>query len=240
MHKLLIANRGEIAVRIARTAAEMGLATVAVFSEDDAASLHTRKADAAVGLKGSGPAAYLDIAQVVAAAKDAGCDAVHPGYGFLSENAAFARACAAAGLVFVGPEPDALELFGDKGRARTLAQALSVPVLAGTDGPTTLEDALAFLKGEGNGAVMVKAVAGGGGRGMRPVTSADDLPAAYERCASEAKAAFGNGDLYVERFLPHARHIEVQVLGDGRSAVHLWDRECSLQRQRQKLVEIAP
>jgi acetyl/propionyl-CoA carboxylase alpha subunit/acetyl-CoA carboxylase carboxyltransferase component len=240
VRKLLIANRGEIAVRIARTAAEMGIATVAVFSQDDAASLHTKKADEAVGLKGSGPGAYLDIAQVVEAAKAAGCDAVHPGYGFLSENAAFARACAAAGLTFVGPDPQALELFGDKGRARTLAQALSVPVLAGTNGPTTLKDAQAFLEGEGHGAVMVKAVAGGGGRGMRPVTSADDLPAAFERCASEARAAFGNGDLYVERFLPHARHIEVQVLGDGRAAVHLWDRECSLQRQRQKLVEIAP
>ena len=240
MRKLLIANRGEIAVRIARTAAEMGIATVAVFSEDDATSLHTRKADEAVGLKGSGPAAYLDIAQVVDAARGAGCDSVHPGYGFLSENAAFARACAAAGLTFVGPEPEALELFGDKGRARTLAQALGVPVLVGTDGPTSLEDALDFLSGPGQGAVMVKAVAGGGGRGMRPVTSPHDLPAAFERCASEAKAAFGNGDLYVERFLPHARHIEVQVLGDGRAAVHLWDRECSLQRQRQKLVEIAP
>jgi acetyl/propionyl-CoA carboxylase alpha subunit/acetyl-CoA carboxylase carboxyltransferase component len=236
--KLLIANRGEIAVRIARTAAEMGIATVAVYSEDDAASLHTRKADEAVGLKGSGPAAYLDIAQMVAVAKDAGCDAVHPGYGFLSENAAFARACEAAGIAFVGPTPETLELFGDKGRARALAQQCGVPVLAGTDGPTSLEEAKAFFAK--HGPVMVKAVAGGGGRGMRPVETAAELESAFQRCASEAKAAFGNGDLYVERFLPEARHIEVQIVGDGASVSHLWDRECSLQRQRQKVVEIAP
>ncbi|WP_394764210.1 carboxyl transferase domain-containing protein [Phenylobacterium sp.] len=241
MKTLLIANRGEIAVRIARTAAEMGVATVAVYSEDDAASLHTRKADRAVGLKGSGPAAYLDIEQVVAAALAAGCDAVHPGYGFLSENAAFAQACAAAGLTFIGPTPETLALFGDKGRARALAQVAGVPVLPGTDGPTSLEDAKAFFAslGEG-GAVMVKAVAGGGGRGMRPVMQPADLPSAYERCASEANAAFGNGDLYVEQFLPRARHIEVQMVGDGVTVSHLWDRECSLQRQRQKVVEIAP
>jgi acetyl/propionyl-CoA carboxylase alpha subunit/acetyl-CoA carboxylase carboxyltransferase component len=238
LQKLLIANRGEIAVRIARTAAEMGIATLAVFSEDDAASLHTRKADEALALKGSGPAAYLDIDQIVSAAKHAGADAIHPGYGFLSENAAFARACAAAGLTFVGPTPETLELFGDKGRARLLAQSCGVPILAGTDGPTTLDKAQAFFAA--NGPVMVKAVAGGGGRGMRPVERAEDLAQAFERCASEAKAAFGNGDLYVERFLPKARHIEVQILGDGRSVSHLYDRECSLQRQRQKVVEIAP
>jgi acetyl/propionyl-CoA carboxylase alpha subunit/acetyl-CoA carboxylase carboxyltransferase component len=240
LQKLLIANRGEIAVRIARTAAEMGIATVAVYSQDDAASLHTRKADEAHGLKGSGPAAYLDIAGVVAAAKAMACDAVHPGYGFLSENAAFARACAEAGLIFVGPTPETLELFGDKGRARALAQQCDVPVLPGTDGPTTLAQAKAFFEGPGHGAVMIKAVAGGGGRGMRPVVQPTDLEAAYERCASEAKAAFGNGDLYLERFMPHARHVEVQIVGDGKAVGHLWDRECSLQRQRQKVVEIAP
>ncbi|RAK59000.1 carbamoyl-phosphate synthase large subunit [Phenylobacterium hankyongense] len=238
MKKLLIANRGEIAVRIARTAAEMGIATVAVFSEDDAASLHTRKADEAVALTGSGPAAYLDVAQVVGVALAQGCDAVHPGYGFLSENAAFARACAEAGLTFVGPTPETLELFGDKGRARALAQQCSVPVLAGTNGPTSLSDAQAFVAA--HGPVMVKALAGGGGRGMRPVLAAEELEAAFERCASEARAAFGNGDLYVEQFLPRARHVEVQIVGDGASVSHLWDRECSLQRQRQKVVEIAP
>lgn len=238
MKKLLIANRGEIAVRIARTAAEMGIATVAVFSEDDAASLHIKKADEAVGLKGAGPAAYLDMGQVVQAAKDASCDTVHPGYGFLSENAAFARACAEAGLTFVGPSPETLELFGDKGAARALAQRCGVPVSPGTDGPTTLAEAEAFLAT--HGALMVKAVAGGGGRGMRPVEAVETLEREWARCQSEARAAFGNGDLYVERFLPHARHIEVQVVGDGARVAHLWDRECSLQRQRQKVVEIAP
>ncbi|THD77143.1 MAG: carbamoyl-phosphate synthase large subunit [Phenylobacterium sp.] len=239
--KLLIANRGEIAVRIARTAAEMGIATVAIHSEDDAASLHIKTADEAVALKGSGPAAYLDITQVVEAAKAAGCDAVHPGYGFLSENAAFARVCEAAGLSFVGPTPETLELFGDKARARALAQQCEVPVLPGADGPTTLDEARAFLKGLGKGgAVMVKAVAGGGGRGMRPATSLAELEQVFERCASEAKAAFGDGTLYVEQFLPKARHVEVQIVGDGSRVSHLWDRECSLQRQRQKVVEIAP
>lgn len=238
MQRLLIANRGEIAVRIARTAAEMGLTSIAVYAEDDAASLHVRRADDAVGLTGAGPAAYLDIEQVVAAAKSVGADAVHPGYGFLSENAAFARACAAAGLTFVGPTPETLELFGDKGRARALAQQCGVPVLAGADGPTTLADAKAFFAR--HGALMVKAVAGGGGRGMRPVTTEADLEQAWARCASEALAAFGNGDLYVERLLPRARHLEVQIAGDGEAVIHLWDRECSLQRQRQKVVEIAP
>ncbi|MES2724207.1 MAG: biotin carboxylase N-terminal domain-containing protein, partial [Pseudomonadota bacterium] len=205
MKKLLIANRGEIAVRIARTAAEMGIATVAVFAEDDASSLHTRKADQALGLKGSGPAAYLDGAQILEVAKATGADAIHPGYGFLSENAAFARACAEAGVIFVGPSPETLELFGDKGQARALAARCNVPILPGTDGATTLEQAKTFLAGLGAaGAVMVKAVSGGGGRGMRPARSADELEQAFERCASEALAAFGDGSLYVEQFLPQA------------------------------------
>ena len=241
MKKLLIANRGEIAIRVARTAAEMGIATVAVYSEDDAASLHTRKADTAVALKGSGPAAYLDRAQILDASRQAGVDAVHPGYGFLSENAAFAHDCADAGLSFVGPSPETLELFGDKAAARALAARCDVPILPGTQGPTSLEEAHAFLAGLGEGgAVMVKAVAGGGGRGMRPVQSLSELEAAFKRCASEAKAAFGDETLYVEQFLPRARHVEVQIAGDGRMVSHLWDRECSLQRQRQKVVEIAP
>jgi acetyl/propionyl-CoA carboxylase alpha subunit/acetyl-CoA carboxylase carboxyltransferase component len=242
LKKLLIANRGEIAIRIARSAAEMGIATLAVFAEDDAASLHTRHADAAVALKGVGAAAYLDIAQLVGAARDSGCEAVHPGYGFLSENPAFARACDDAGLIFVGPTAETLALFGDKTAALGLAGRLDISTLPGTRGATSLDQAAAFLAslGEG-GAVMLKALAGGGGRGMRPVSRADDLAAAFERCQSEARAAFGDGALYVERFFPRARHVEVQILGDGTGAVvHLWDRECSLQRQRQKLVEIAP
>ncbi|UTP40270.1 carbamoyl-phosphate synthase large subunit [Phenylobacterium sp. LH3H17] len=241
MKKLLIANRGEIAVRIARTAAEMGIATAAVYSQDDAASLHTRKTDEALALNGSGPAAYLDGAQILAAAQAAGCDAIHPGYGFLSENAAFARACAEAGVIFVGPSPETLELFGDKGAARALATRCDVPILPGTSGGTTLVEAQDFLAGLGEGgAVMVKAVSGGGGRGMRPARSAAELGEAFERCASEAQAAFGDGSLYVEAFMARARHIEVQIVGDGQVVSHLWDRECSLQRQRQKVVEIAP
>jgi len=239
--KLLIANRGEIAVRIARTAAEMGVETLAVYSSDDAASLHMRQADAAHALGAAGPAAYLDAEAILAAARAHGCDAIHPGYGFLSENAAFARACAAAAVTFVGPDPETLDLFGDKGAARALAERCDVPILAGTGGGVSLAQAQDFLASLGDGgAVMVKAVAGGGGRGMRPAHSAQELAEAFERCASEARAAFGDGALYVEEFLPHARHVEVQIVGDGQVVSHLWDRECSLQRQRQKVVEIAP
>ncbi|HZZ34972.1 MAG TPA: carboxyl transferase domain-containing protein, partial [Caulobacteraceae bacterium] len=242
MKSLLIANRGEIAIRIARTAAELGLTTVAIYAEDDAASLHVRKTDRAVALKGVGPAAYLDAGQIIAAAADAGCDAVHPGYGFLSENPAFAEACAQAGLTFVGPSPETLDLFGDKAKALALAESLDIPVLAGTRRATSLEEAASFLDdlGEG-GVVMLKALAGGGGRGMRRVEDREELAQAFERCASEALAAFGAGDLYVEQFFPRARHVEVQIVGDGTGAVsHLWGRECSVQRLRQKLIEIAP
>ncbi len=239
MKKLLIANRGEIAIRIARTAAETGLATVSVFSEDDTQALHTRKTDEACALKGAGPAAYLDIAQIVAIARAAQCDAVHPGYGFLSENADFARACGESGLVFVGPTPETLALFGDKAETRALAARVGVPILEGTKAGIDLAEAGAFLKR--HGAIMLKAVAGGGGRGMRPVREERELEQAFERCRSEALKAFGNGALYAEAFLARARHVEVQIAGDAKGAIgHLWDRECSVQRQRQKLIEIAP
>ncbi len=239
--KLLVANRGEIAVRIFRAAAELGLPTVAVAPADDAASLHTRKADAFVQVPGRGVAAYLDGDAILAAARETGATAIHPGYGFLSENAAFARACAAAGITFVGPSPESLELFGDKHAARRLAAEQDVPTLPGTAAPTSLADARAFIKGLGaGGAVIVKAVAGGGGRGMRPVLSEADLEEAFARCQSEALSGFGNGDLYVERLVRRARHIEVQVVGDGQDVSHLWERDCSLQRRRQKIVEIAP
>jgi acetyl/propionyl-CoA carboxylase alpha subunit/acetyl-CoA carboxylase carboxyltransferase component len=241
MQKLLIANRGEIAVRIVRTAAELGVTTVAVHSQDDGRGLHTRMADEVRALTGSGPAAYLDIGQLVDVATEAGCDAVHPGYGFLSENAGFARRCVEASLRFVGPSAGTLELFGDKARARALAAGRGIPVLRGTEGPTALDEARAFLADLGPGAaVMVKAVSGGGGRGMRPVWSDAELGPAFERCASEAEAAFGDASLYVEQLLPRARHVEVQIVGDGTDVSHLWDRECSLQRQRQKVMESAP
>jgi len=239
---VLVANRGEIAIRVMRGAAEMNLRTVAVFSEDDAHSLHTRKADEARPLRGMGAGAYLDGEQILAVAKAAGCDAIHPGYGFLSENAGFARRCREEGILFVGPRPEVLELFGDKLKARSLAIRCGVPVLAGTAGATSLEQAREFLSALGpGGSVMIKAVGGGGGRGIRLVNRLDELEEAYRRCQSEARAAFGNSDVYVERLMPRARHIEVQVIGDRSGAVnHLWERECSLQRRHQKLVEIAP
>jgi acetyl/propionyl-CoA carboxylase alpha subunit/acetyl-CoA carboxylase carboxyltransferase component len=239
---VLIANRGEIAIRIARAAAEHGQRSVSVYSEDDAAALHTQRSDEARPLRGVGPAAYLDAEQILAAAHAARCDAIHPGYGFLSEQAAFARRCAAENLVFVGPAPDVLDAFGDKARARALAQRAGVPVLPGTDGPTTLAEARAFLAAQRDGAgIMIKAIAGGGGRGMRPVRHENELEAAYARCRSESLSSLGNGDLYVERLLGRARHVEVQVAGDRSGGVsHFWERECSLQRQRQKLVEMAP
>jgi len=242
LKNLLIANRGEIAIRIARCAAEAGMCSHAIFSEDDEGSDHVRKADHAHRLTGKGPAAYLDSAQIVRVALGAGCDAVHPGYGFLSENADFARRCMEAGLIFVGPTPAVLEVFGDKGRARSLAMKCGVPVLPGTDAPTSVQEARQFLQSLGtDGAIMIKAIAGGGGRGLRQVLASAELDAAYERCRSEAKQAFGNADVYVEKLFPRARHIEVQVVGDGSGRVtHLWERECSIQRNRQKLVEIAP
>ncbi len=242
LSSVLVANRGEIAIRIVRAAAGLGMRAVTVHTADDTASRHVRAGDDAVALPGRGVAGYLDLDAMVAAATDAGCDAVHPGYGFLAENAELARRCAAAGLTFVGPSPDALELFGDKGRARAAADDAGVPVLAGFDRAVTLDEARAFLDLLGpGGAVMVKAVAGGGGRGTRAVTSVEDLDEAWERCASEATAAFGNGDLYVEQLVARARHLEVQVVGDHTGAVcHLGERECSAQRRHQKIVELAP
>src|SRR5690606_22281913 len=182
-----------------------------------------------------------DMAQIIAEAKKAGADAIHPGYGFLSENADFAEACAKEGIIFVGPSPEALRLFGDKAAARALAAKLGVPLFPGTNGATSLEEARAFMEGLGpNSAVMLKALAGGGGRGMRAVSDPAELAEAYERCRSEAKAAFGNGELYVEKLIRKARHIEIQIIGDGATVIDLGERECTLQRRNQKIVEIAP
>ncbi len=239
--KVLVANRGEIAVRICRSAQDLGIATVAVAPADDLTSRHAEAADELVTLDGAGPAAYLDVAAIVAAAVDTGCDAVHPGYGFLAENAALAAACGEAGLAFVGPTPATLELFGDKSSARAHARACGVPTPAGTSGPTSLQEATDFLRSLGGSSVMVKAVAGGGGRGMRPAADETELAQVWERCSSEAAGAFGNGDLYVERLFEGARHVEVQIVGDGAGGVAVvGERECSIQRQRQKLIEMAP
>ena len=225
-----------------RTATDLGVATVAIAPPDDLDSQHVRLADEHVVLEGAGPAAYLDIEQVLAAAKATGANAVHPGYGFLAENPDLAAACAEAGIVFVGPTPESLLLFGDKSAARSHAESCAVPLLAGTSGPTSLDEAQTFLASlPGGSGVMVKAVAGGGGRGMRGAVNADELAQAFERCASEAQNAFGSSDLYVEEMLGAARHVEVQVVGDGTGRVAvLGDRECSVQRSRQKLLEMAP
>jgi acetyl/propionyl-CoA carboxylase alpha subunit/acetyl-CoA carboxylase carboxyltransferase component len=240
--KLLIANRGEIAIRIARAAGDAGLPAVAIYAADDAQSMHARAADAAVEIPGRGARAYLDIEAVIAAAKATDCDAVHPGYGFLSENATLARRCIEESIVFVGPSPDSLELFGDKAQAKALAQRCGVPVIDGTSGPTSLAEAKAFLEALGpGGAIMVKAIAGGGGRGMRIVDDPSRLEEAYARCQSEAMAAFGSDGVYVERLIRNARHIEVQIICDHYGAIsHLWERECTIQRRNQKLIEVAP
>ncbi|MDF2233978.1 carboxyl transferase domain-containing protein [Albimonas sp. CAU 1670] len=238
IRSILIANRGEIAIRIARAAADLGLKAVALASADDAEALHARAGDAVRALPGTGPAAYLDIEAVIAAAQAAGCDAVHPGYGFLSENAAFAARCAEAGLVFIGPSPEVLSRLGDKSAARALAAELDVPLLPGLAGGASEDAVRAFV--EANGPTMIKAVVGGGGRGMRAVETPAQVAEAYARCASEAAGAFGDGALYAEKLVKRARHIEVQVIGDGEAVVHAWERDCTLQRQGQKLVEIAP
>ena len=242
LQRLLIANRGEIAIRIARAATELDIATVSVYSSDDAGSLHVGAAGESCALEGVGAAAYLDIEQIVGVAKQTGCDSVHPGYGFLAENAVFARRCAEEGITFVGPSVESLELFGDKARARGLAEEHDVPVLPGTPGAVTVDEAAAFLDGLGaGGAIVIKALAGGGGRGMRVVEAAGELAEAYARCQSEAKAAFGNDAVYAEELIGRARHIEIQVVGDGSGSVsQLGERECSVQRRHQKIVEIAP
>src|SRR3979409_2018198 len=207
--KLLIANRGEIAIRIARAASELGIATAAVYSADDAMSLHVRKADEAHALGRAGSAAYLYIERIFAVAIESGCDAIHPGYGFLSENANLARRAAEEGITFVGPSPEALHLFGDKIAARKLAAKIGVPVIEGTIGATSLDEAMAFFEALDGGAMMIKAVSGGGGRGIRAVRKSGEIAEAYARCRSEAKAAFGDESVYVERLVEDARHIEV-------------------------------
>jgi acetyl-CoA carboxylase biotin carboxylase subunit len=240
MHKLLIANRGEIAIRVIRAARELGIRTVAVCSETDQGALHVRSADEHVVI---GPAAasqsYLDAAAVLAAAAQVGADAVHPGYGFLSERADFAEAVLGAGMIWVGPSPEAIRLMGDKAQARATAAKAGVPTVPGSDGPVS-DVAAGLAAAEQVGyPVAMKAAAGGGGRGIRVVGNAEELAAALPVAHAEAAAAFGNSDVYIERFVPAARHIEVQVFGDGKNFVHLGERECSMQRRRQKVIEEA-
>jgi acetyl/propionyl-CoA carboxylase alpha subunit/acetyl-CoA carboxylase carboxyltransferase component len=233
MQRLLVANRGEVASRVIRGASECGITPIAIFSADDANAPFRNMAEA-IALPGSGPAAYLDIAAIIEAARTARADALHPGWGFLSESAALAEACAATGVTFVGPSPALLSLFGDKLRARELAAQSSVPV---AETAATLPGARELLA---HGPVMVKAAAGGGGRGMKLAPDVTTLEAAWADCAAEAQAAFGDGTVYAERYIAHTRHVEIQIAGDGSEIVALGSRECSLQRRHQKLVEFAP
>ena len=241
IRKLLVANRGEIAVRVIRAARELGIATVAVHSDADTDSLAVRLADQAVHI---GPAqaakSYLNVAAVLDAAVKSGADAVHPGYGFLSENAAFAEAVEAAGLVFVGPTPAAIRVMGNKSLARATAMKAGVPTVPGSDGVVdTVEQAVGVADTIGY-PIMIKASAGGGGRGIRVAADADELRQQMMVAQTEAQAAFGDKAVYLERFIRRARHVEVQVLGDGTDVIHCYERECSLQRRRQKILEEAP
>jgi len=242
--RVLIANRGEIAIRIARAAAGLGVATVSVHAAADAKGLHTRVTDETrlIGAPGADPVgAYLDIEALVAVAQETGCDAVHPGYGFLSENAAFARRCLAEGLCFIGPRPETLDLFGDKVAARRLAASLDIPTVPGSAAALTTAKDAARAAGDIGYPVMLKAAAGGGGRGMRRVDSEGEMAESFARCQGEAKAAFGDGSIFLEKLIERPRHIEVQVLADAKGAItHLWERDCSVQLRNQKVVEIAP
>src|SRR6201993_2930821 len=243
IRKLLAANRSEIAIRIFRAATELGLRTVAIYSQEDRLALHRFKADEAyqVGI-GKGPVeAYLDIPGIIAIAKEHDVDAIHPGYGFLSENPALARACAKAGLAFVGPTPELLELLGDKTAARRLAASAGVPVLPGTEEPVQSPGEAQKIAREIGYPIIVKAAMGGGGRGMRVVHDAAQLDARLEEEQGEARSAFGDASVFLEKYLPRARHIEVQILADHHgNMLHLWERDCSVQRRHQKVVEVAP
>jgi len=241
-HKILIANRGEIALRILRTCREMGIRTVVAHSQADAGSLPVRLADESICI---GPAearqSYLNIPSIISAASITDSEAIHPGYGLLSENAAFAEICRACGITFIGPAPEAIRLMGDKAQARAMAKQAGAPVVPGSEGPLEGVDEAQALADTIGYPVMVKAASGGGGRGMRIVHARDMLAQAFATCQAEAAQAFGSSELYLEKFVEEARHIEVQVLGDRNGIrVHLGERDCSVQRRHQKLLEESP
>ncbi|GAB4518796.1 MAG: acetyl-CoA carboxylase biotin carboxylase subunit [Anaerolineae bacterium] len=241
INKVLIANRGEIAVRIIRGCRDLGIPTVAVYSDADRTGLHVRFADEAVNIGAPAPReSYLRMDKIIEAARKTGADAIHPGYGFLAENADFAQQCADEGIIFIGPTPDAISTMGDKESARRTVKKNNVPLVPGTDAGMPDDDLLAASKQIGF-PVLVKAVAGGGGKGMRIVHREEDFASALATARREAESAFGNGDVYVEKYLMGARHIEFQILGDTHgNIIHLGERECSIQRRHQKLVEESP
>src|ERR1017187_1342354 len=241
--KLLVANRNEISIRVFRAATELGLRTVAIYAQEDRLSIHRFKADEAwlVGENKGPVGAYLDIPGIVALAREKQVDLIHPGYGFLAENAAFARACAKAGIQFVGPRPDILAMMGDKTAARALAKKLNIPILPGTEEAVAGRAQALQIARDIGFPLIIKAAFGGGGRGMRVVHKPADLARLLDEARDEAGRAFGNPAVFLEKYIPRAKHIEVQILGDkhGR-VVHLHERDCSVQRRHQKVIEIAP
>ena len=241
--KVLVANRGEIAIRVFRACNELNIRTVAIYSKEDSGTYHRYKADEAYLIgEGKKPIdAYLDIEGIIEIAKHSEVDAIHPGYGFLSENIHLARRCQEEGIIFIGPELRHLDMFGDKVKARAQAELAEIPIIPGTDGPVNeVADVLDFGAKYGY-PVIIKASLGGGGRGMRIVNHADEVKEAFSRAKSEAKASFGNDEVYVEKLISNPKHIEVQILGDHHgNIVHLYERDCSVQRRHQKVVEVAP
>jgi len=240
--KILIANRGEIALRIIRTCKELGIKTVAVYSEADRYSLHVRFADEAVCI-GPGPSkeSYLNIPRIIAAAEITNAEAIHPGYGFLAENAMFAEICESSGIKFIGPTPDAIEAMGDKALAKETMRKAGVPVIPGSDGVVETFEQAREIANEIGYPIMLKAAAGGGGKGMRMVMSEDELENAWQTARAEAESAFGNPALYIEKFIEKPRHVEIQILADEHgNVIHLGERDCSIQRRHQKLIEESP
>ncbi|MDB5262780.1 MAG: biotin carboxylase, partial [Adhaeribacter sp.] len=240
--KILVANRGEIALRVMRSAREMGIKTVAIYSEADRTALHVQYADEAVLVGGPKSAeSYLRIDTIIAVCQDLSVDAIHPGYGFLSENAAFAQAATAAGIIFIGPEPHSIRLMGSKLAAKAAVAAYNIPMVPGTDQAIAdLEEAKA-IAGQVGFPILIKASAGGGGKGMRVVSEASDFEEQMQLAVSEAISAFGDGSVFIEKYINSPRHIEIQVLGDTHgNIVHLFERECSIQRRHQKVIEEAP